>query len=233
MPPPGGPIMPGGIPALAIIIEEVSSSVFCPSTMLKRPCIPNITMKYQERDVTYVTSSDASTMPRWSIDLKEGVSGNGILTSTNPEKKWLTTPIMKTCGTICAMLPFIMFAIMSGSDIIASGFATAVSIFCEKTPVVGWLKYCRRAWNALGERNRELARSRRERINAMVCLACSFSPGLGSDLSRKVTLWRRMPMRNMIAISGRNTQSRMFGSSTRSCSIAPSRLRTRVGRCGA
>ena len=38
--------------------------------------------KYSDMDVTYAVSSVCRLMPRWSICLKEGVSGKGIFPMT-------------------------------------------------------------------------------------------------------------------------------------------------------
>ena len=60
------------------------------------------------------------SMPRCSISLKRAVRGNGTLTSTNPEKKKLITPIMTIFGSMKVTLPFIMSTMPIGFII---GFA--------------------------------------------------------------------------------------------------------------
>src|ERR1700709_635104 len=92
---------------------------------------------YQDMDDIHCGSISLVATPAWSILLNLIVKGNGSRTAilislnpsikpvfdsliTKPEKNALIQPIMSVCGTIMAMLPFIMPIIPSiaaGSDI--------------------------------------------------------------------------------------------------------------------
>src|SRR5947209_2424941 len=96
---------------------------------MKTDCNPNMHRKYKEIDETHLTSKSLVATPLCSIALNLGVRGNGILRTTKPLKNALIHPMIKVCGTIIAIFPFIMFIIPSiaaGSDI---GLGGASSLF--------------------------------------------------------------------------------------------------------
>ena len=113
---------------------------------MKTDCKPNRLRKYHDREDTHRTSRSRVATPDWSMDLNRRVRGKGNFTdwdisleshlrgceedlqTTNPEKNALIHPIIKVCGTIIAIFPFIipiMPSIAAGS---VMGFAAGLPL---------------------------------------------------------------------------------------------------------
>lgn len=143
-----------------------------PRTREFTPRKPKRTRKYQDNELTQVTASESSSMPRCSIPLNATVNGNGTLTAgnncqssprvlqqtrsasspmTKPEKKWLTQVIMMSWGMTMVMLFFSISIMFMGSSI--AGFISGLS-----APSLGWERACQphdsnKSGTGLGEGN--------------------------------------------------------------------------------
>lgn len=120
-------------------------------------CNPNRLRKYHDKLDTHRTSKSLVATPDCSIDLKRIVNGNGSFTIhqhrcqriisqfsqwsptipskvevdiliTNPAKNALIHPIIKVCGIIIAMFPFIMPIIPSIAAGSVIGFAAGLPL---------------------------------------------------------------------------------------------------------
>jgi len=157
---------------------------------MKTDCRPNRFKKYHESDDTHLTSKSLVAIPDCSMDLKRIVSGKGSFIITNPAKNAFIQLMIKVCGIIIIMFPFIIPIIPSIAAGSVIGFPAGLpwlSTSLRKTPPLKlWTIYSRRGINALCSSWAKLVRRLTPRRSDRCSRSAGAARGLGVVANRVV-----------------------------------------------